>query len=417
MRPYRKIKRNYNKPFFSDRRRGLKGISLLIFAVVILGTSAGLLTITTVYQEQMRQAALELLGWAPEPGLSAAQLAERGFAFFNEGKLQKALADFELALEQRPDDINYLYEYGRILIEADDFTSASEIGDRAIAAAEDDERAYALKARALMWSDPASAIPLAITGLELNQEFAPLHAVLAVAYTNIGRYADGYQRGLRATELDPLDSFSHRAFSRPLIYTGRNQQAIDELEMAVALNPNLTGPYFELAAQYKLTLYYEMAVGIYQRVLDLEPDSAKAYLRICQTYAEIGEFRAATPFCETAIEIDENYAAAWQWLGQMRYTRRNYEGTLEAMDRCIALGSTAVECFYMRGWSRYVLDRCQDAWDDFQMALTYTREARIISIIDDGLGAIRANCPGFASAALPTPIPPTPILPTPIGGI
>ena len=82
-----------------------------------------------------------------------------------------------------------------------------------------------------------------------------------------------------------------------------------------------------------------MAVGIYRRILELEPGSAKAYLRICQTYAEVGEFLAATPFCETATELDENYADAWQWLGQMRYTRRNYEGTLEAMEKCVALGS------------------------------------------------------------------------------
>ncbi len=417
MSPYRKIKRNYRKPFFSNRRRGLFGLPRLLSLLAILSVIFGLLALAYAFRGQIEYSLLDLQGMAPAPTLFPHQYAQQGIADYNNGRVEEALAQFELALQQRPDDIDYLYEYGKILIELDNYEAAVEIGDRGMAVAGNDPRGYAIKARALMWSDPASAIPLAISGLELDREFAPLHAVLAVAYTNIGRYADGLQRGLRAIELDPLDSFAHRAFSRPLIYTGQNREAIEELEMAVAINPNLTAPYFELAAQYKLEEYYEMAVGIYNRILELEPDSAKAYLRICQTYAEIGEFRTATPFCETALEIDPAYAPAWQMLGQMRYTRRNYEGALEALEECVRLGSTAVECYYMRGWSYYVLDNCDKAWEVLQQALQYTTEERIISIINDGLGAVRANCPGYENVQLPTPIPPTPIPPTPIGGI
>ena len=353
----------------------------------------------------------------PEPTLFPGQRAQQGITLYIDGKVEEALAEFEIAVDQRPDNINYLYEYGRILIEMDNFELAAEIGDRAKEAAPSDPRGYALKARALMWSDPGAAIPVAVSGLDHGPEFAPLHAALAIAYTNIGRYSEGLQRGIRATELDPLDAFSHRALAIPLIYTGRRNEAIAALESAVAINPNLTAPYFELALQYRQQDFQEMAVGIYRRILELEPQNAKAFLRICQTYAEVGEFLAATPFCETATDLDDSYADAWQWLGQMRYTRRNYEGTLEAMEKCVELGSTAVECYYMRGWSYYVLDQCPVAWDVLQEALQYTSEPHIISIINDGLASVRANCPGFEDARLPTPIPPTPIPPTPIGGI
>lgn len=418
MRPYRKIKRNYSKPFFSNRRRGLSGIPLLLFTLAIIGVTAGLLAIAFLSRDDIDYAARGALGLPrATPTLFPSQHAQRGIALYTDGKVEDALAEFAIAVEQRPSNIDYLYEFGRILIELDNFAKAAEIGDQAIAAAEYDARGYAIKARALMWSDPGEAIPFAVAGLERDSEFAPLHAALAIAYTNIGRYAEGYQRGMLATQLDPLDAFSHRAFAIPLIYTDRRNEAIAALEKAVAINPNLTAPYFELALQYRQQDYQEMAVGIYRRILELEPGNAKAYLRICQTYAEVGEFLTATPYCETATEIDENYADAWQWLGQMRYTRRNYEGTLEAMETCVALGSTAVECYYMRGWSYYVLDQCPRAWDVLQEALQYTREPHIISIINDGLASVRANCPGFEDARLPTPIPPTPIPPTPIGGI
>ncbi len=418
MRPYRKIRRNYNKPFFSNRRRGLSGLTLLLSALAIVFVTLGLLAIAFVSIDNIDYAARGLFGLPrTTPTRFPSQHAQQGITLYTEGQVEEALAEFEIAVGQRPDNIDYLYEYGRILIELDDYNQAAAIGDRAIAAAPKDPRGYALKARALMWSDPGAAIPIAVSGLEHDADFAPLHAALAIAYTNIGRYSEGYQRGRLATQLDPLDAFSHRAFAIPLIYTDRRNEAIAALEQAVAINPNLTAPYFELALQYRQQDYQEMAVGIYRRILELEPGSAKAYLRICQTYAEVGEFLAATPFCETATELDETYADAWQWLGQMRYTRRNYEGTLEAMEKCVALGSTAVECYYMRGWSYYVLDQCPTAWDVLQEALRYTREPHIIGIINEGLASVRANCPGFEDARLPTAIPPTPIPPTPIGGI
>lgn len=418
MPPYRKVKRNYSKPFFSNRRRGLSGLPLLLFTLAIISATVGLLALAFVARDDIDYAARGVLDLPrATPTLYPSQHAQGGITLYTDGQVAEALAELELAVMQRPHNIDYLYEYGRILIELDRFEQAVAIGDRAMAAAPDDPRGYALKARALMWSDPGAAIPLAVSGLERDANFAPLHAALAIAYTNIGRYSEGYQRGLLATQLDPLDSFSHRAFAIPLIYTDRRNQAIAALETAVAINPNLTAPYFELALQYRQQDYQEMAVGIYRRILQLEPNNAKAYLRICQTYAEVGEFLSATPFCETATELDENYADAWQWLGQMRYTRRNYEGTLEAMEKCVELGSTAVECYYMRGWSYYVLDQCPKAWDVLQEARLYTREPHIIGIIDDGLASVRANCPGYEDVRLPTQIPPTPIPPTPIGGI
>ena len=412
MKPSQKIKRDYKKPFFSSRRRGLSGIPLLIFALVISGISGGFILLTYTNYEQVLQT---LRGEAPTP--FASEQARQGIALYNAGQVDAALAQFELAVGQQPNNINYLYEYGRILIELDRYDEAAPHGDRAIEMAPDDVRGYALKARALMWSDPGTAIPVAVSGLEIDPNFAPLHAALAIAYTRVGRYAEGLQRGMRAVELDALDSFAHRAYSIPLIYTGRSSQAIEELEAAVAINPNLTGPYFELAAQYRAIDVPEMAVGIYQRILDIDSGSAKAYLRLCETYASIGEFITATGFCETALELDPAYASAWRMLGQLQYSRRNYESAIDSFKRCVEFGSTEVECYYIRGLAHYFLGQCDDAWAILHNAFQYTAQEQTIETINTGLQNVTINCPGYENRLLPTPIPPTPIPLTPIGGI
>jgi len=57
MRPNRKISRNYNKPFFSNRRRGLSGIPLLLFALAIVCLTVGLLAVAYVSLEDIDYAA------------------------------------------------------------------------------------------------------------------------------------------------------------------------------------------------------------------------------------------------------------------------------------------------------------------------------------------------------------------------
>ena len=417
MKPNQKIKRSYSKPFFSRRRRGLSGLPLVLFALLMVSMIAGLILLTWQNYDQMQYMVQNALGIAPTPTLLASERAWQGITQYNAGQVETARAEFELAVEQRPDDINYLYEYGRVLIELDQYDEAVLIGDRAIDAAPDDVRGYALKARALMWSDPGTAIPIAVSGLEIDPGFAPLHAALAIAYTRIGRYAEGLQRGIRAIELDPLDSFAHRAYSIPLIYTGRSSQAIEQLEAAVAINPNLTGPYFELAAQYRAINVPEMAVGVYQRILSMDDGNAKAYLRLCETYASIGEFITATGFCETALDIDPAYASAWRMLGQLQYNRRNYESSIESFNSCVQFGSTEVECYYIRGLAHYFLGQCDDAWAVLNDSFSYTAQEPIIETINTGLTNVTINCPGYENRSLPTPIPPTPIPLTPIGGI
>ncbi|MXV92125.1 MAG: hypothetical protein F4Z94_01465, partial [Chloroflexi bacterium] len=60
MAHYRKINRNRKRPFFSQRRRGLSGVPLALFAGTILGICITLLALTFFYYDEMQGAALSL---------------------------------------------------------------------------------------------------------------------------------------------------------------------------------------------------------------------------------------------------------------------------------------------------------------------------------------------------------------------
>ena len=420
------IKRDYSRSFFGTRRRRLPLRNLLLTLLLL----ACLLALAWTRRDNLQFFALNLIGQAPTPTPFASELATRGAALAQAGDLAAAAAQFQRAVQQRPDSLDYLYEYGKLLIELDQAEAVLtpqplygglSLADRSIELNSQDVRGYALKARAFVWVDEAAdAIPVGMAGLEQNNRSAPLYAALGRAYTRIGRYQQGLDFARQAVELDPLDAEARRSYAYALIWVGERYEAIRQLEDALSLQPQMKALYFELAAQYLATGQDELAIASYEHILSLDRNDKRAYLRLCQSWARVGQNDQAQGYCEDALAIDPEYADAWTEVGRARYTRRNYEGSIEAFDRCIEYGSSSIECWYLRGLAHYYLGHCDRAWSILNEALPLAQQLAepgpIVANIREGLRLTTLSCLDYIGAALPTNIPPTPVPPTPIGG-
>jgi tetratricopeptide (TPR) repeat protein len=455
----RKIDRSYKKPFFSRKQN----LGRLYFVVVMLILIFALPIVAIWQEDAIQEQVLLNIGVAPTATPFAGERAAMAEDYYRAGDMANAARYYLMAVEQQPQNISYLYEYGLVLIELDRSEEAVTIGEQMIELDANDPRGYALKANAIAWTNPTEAIPTALTGTEVDYDFPPLHGALATAYTRIGRYTEALREGDLAVRLDVdmNDPNVHRSYSLPLIYTSNYQEAIHQLEIAIGINPNLVGPYFELAALYRSPAINqpEVSVAIFYEILRLQPSNARAYLRLCETYAAAGLFQDAEAFCDAALDIDPNYASAHRMRGQLRYSRRNYEGAIESFQVCLLLyaeqelgrdlvnpvevennpnnvdlraiensidldsldlNGLEIECIYVRGLAHYFLargDNCDLAWDWLNRALNHPESIESVKTnILLGLENVTINCPGYSGRTLPTPLPPTSIPPTPIGG-
>jgi tetratricopeptide (TPR) repeat protein len=412
------IRRDYSQPFFGARRRR-RGTGRLLFAYGLF--MGGLLVFVSTQFDRLQMTALAMVGMAPSPTPFASTLAAQGYERYLAGDLEEAAALFEQAHRQQPDNIDYIYEYGRLLIELDRAEEALPLGDRAIELAPRDPRGYALKAKALVWmGESDEAVVVGLAGLDIDPNYAPLHAALARAYIDVGRYQLALDHGAAGVESDPMNVDARRSYAVALIWVGQREEAILQLEEALALHPNLVNTYFELAAQYRgLELYLE-AIATYERIRTLDPRNPRALLRLCETYSQIGQDGQAEGYCEDALELNPNYPEAYRALGMVNYRRRNYEGAIDNFEKCVANGSDEVECWYLRGLAHYYLGDCDEAWQILQEALPMAQQLpggeNVVASITEGLRLTTVSCPAYAGRAVPTLIPPTPIPPTPIGG-
>jgi tetratricopeptide (TPR) repeat protein len=438
------IRRDYSQPFFSGRRRRRGNWRWLLLYVLLVG---GFLFFVDSQFSSLQTMALQMVGQAPPPTPFASELATHGMERYTAGNLLDAADLLEQAVRQQPNNIDYLYEYGRVLLDlgAENesyYLQAIAIGDQAINVNSNDPRGYAIKTRALDLSDqPELAIPVAQTGLLVDANFAPLHAALSSAYLRIDRYDVARSEAERAIELDPNDPSSRRIYSYTLNWLGYSDDAISQLEEALALNPNIAGTYFELASLYRAQAQraedtalaqerYAEAIALYEDVLAMQPENARAYLRLCDAYFEARENQRAEDYCQEAVNINPEYSLAYASLGQTQYSQRNYEGAIESFQSCIQYGGEDydIRCDYIQGLAHYYLadtpEECRAAWETLTRALN--RVAPEVQVDTnpvytntvEGLRLVTAssNCPGYQGQSIPTPIPPTPLPPTPIGG-
>ena len=396
------IKRDYSEPFFGARRRRRS----LVRPLILFGLLIGALLLVVYNQfDQLQHMALEMVGMAPTPTALPSELATQGTELARFGDLEGAAILFEQIIQQRPNDVNYLVEYGAILIELDEVDQALALAERALELAASDPRGYALKGRALVWSGSATAaIPVALDGLEIDPNYAPLLATLARAYADTGRWGEALDYGERAVQLDPSDADNHRSYAYTLTWVGETELAIDELQQAIALNPNLVNPYFELALQYLALNLDQEAIDTYDHILSLQPRNAKALLRQCEAYRKVGQFERAVGYCEDAVTADPDYTPAHFQLGMLRYNQRDFAAALVSFDQCVSNDVGQIECQYRRGLSHYYLGDCDTGWDILQTSLAMaqgrTGVETVIDNIRQGMTEIINHCAGYAGRAV-----------------
>jgi tetratricopeptide (TPR) repeat protein len=406
-----RINRQYSNLNFSGRRRGLSPLLLILW----LGSMLAILAV--VWQFDTLQPQVLAMVQPPAPTESAPTVANRAYEAYMVGDLDTAEQNFALVAAMMPTNVDFLYEYGRVLMLQNKPEEGLAIAEQAIAAHPEDPRGYALKVYALDLLDRAEeAIPVGLTALDLDPDFSPTYAYLSGAYNTLGRWRQAQEMGARSIELDPNNIDGRRAFAQSLVWTGRYDLAVQNYEAAIQAHPNLDFLYFELAGAYQGLDNQPAKIAIYEHVLEMDPENTKAMVRMCETYFNMRIDNYAQYWCEEALDRDAESARAWKQVGMIYYTRRNYESAIDAFNTCVGLaGSQYIECWYLRGLSHYRLDQCDQGVPVLQEALAYTDDENIRRNILQGLYMCAEADENYGPDIIPTTAPtPTPV-PTPIG--
>ncbi len=400
-----KIQRDYTQPFFREpKRHPLRNMLIAALLGLLLG-------LAILWQRDTVEGVIRGIGASPPtPTPRPSELATRAAALFIAGDIIEAETLLAKAVAERPNNIAYLYEHGRLLIELGRYNEAHDHGAAITEIDARDPRGFALKATALTWqSQPAVAIPIALSGLESNPRFTPLYAALARAYVDTQRWNDGLEASERGLSINEADVDLIRAYAYALQSVGSYSDAEVYLRRAIELRPNYLPIHFELGGLYLARDDDQSAIDIYNRILSLEPRNARAMLRLCLAYRKVGEFARALGFCQDSVDIEPADAEAQFQLGLLHYRERQFDASRDAFQQCLRYdeGFYDLSCRYRLGLSHYYTGACTLGWsllrDSLDLAQAAGNSATVSNILQ-GLDAIESDPKCVDEAAAPVTI-------------
>jgi tetratricopeptide (TPR) repeat protein len=288
---------------------------------------------------------------------------QEGAASFNAGDLPAAIAAYQKATLVDPNNADALAALARIqayssrLLSNDTdrlirLTEALQSADQAKALAPEDSNVLAIRAFVLDWNaDPnldalrtgnsmaakliIEADQEALRAISLNSQNPLALAFYAEILIDEQKWTQAEQYIQSALQLGPQIMDVHRVYGYYLESIKFYRQAIEEYQLALTINPNLTFLYISIGHNFRtLALYsspgsqqtelYNQALESYARAVRLNEQKnildPSPYLAIAKTYAQQGEFFAAALNAQKAIELDPLNAemcSGWLYAGRI----------------------------------------------------------------------------------------------------
>ncbi len=221
-------------------------------------------------------------------------------------------------------------------------------------------------------------------------------------------------------------------------FQGFLSAALNHAQQAVSIDPNdyqnwiSLGQVYEAVVPLKLANAYESALNAYRQTLALNPKSPSLLLTLARLEATRGENAKAKEYIGQALQQKNNYTEAifllsqiqvaegnikdainsveaasylapndsgvFFQLGLLRYSNKDYQGAVSALQQAIALNPAYANAKYFLGLSLERLGRIADAIAQFNELKTTNPDNKEIDLI---LKNLKAGLPPFSNATPP----------------
>jgi tetratricopeptide (TPR) repeat protein len=215
-----------------------------------------------------------------------------GIAEIETGQLSEAVANFNAALAQRPDDPDLLYYLGH----ASGLLSKSAI-DTLLAAHPDSARAHqALAENYFVLRQMPQAEREYQEALRLRPELPGLHLELGQVYANSAQWPKAEAEFRAETKLRPGHAEAAYRLGSALLQQGKPTEALAELKRANDLKPGMPETLYSLGKAASLSGDAQTAEKMWTRVIELEKETslaAQAHFGLAGLYRKQGKAQQA----------------------------------------------------------------------------------------------------------------------------
>jgi serine/threonine-protein kinase len=186
------------------------------------------------------------------------------------------------------------------------------------------------------WAEQAKKSSAAAIGL--NDKLAQVYVTLGMIHTGTGNYDQAIGNLQRALALDPYNADAYRELAKAYEKRGRLQDAESTYRSAIAARPNYWGAHNELGGFYYRQGRYDEAEKEFRRVVELTPDNARGYKNLGVIAYSQKRYEEAARMYEKSVAIKPsdgtytNLGALYYSLGRYSDAAFNFQKAVEMND-------------------------------------------------------------------------------------
>jgi protein O-GlcNAc transferase len=281
--------------------------------------------------------ALELIDKAIKIKLDYAEAwNNRGYAFNDLKRHEKALASYDRAIAIKPDYAEAWNNRGNTLNQLELYEEALASYDRAIAIKPDYAEAWNNRGNTL---NQLKLYEKALANCDGALEIKPDYAE---AWINRGYALNGLQR---------------------------YELALASYDRAIEIKPDYDEVWSNRGVVLNELKRYELALASYDRAIEIKPDYAEAWSNRGDTLNDLKRYEEALANCDRAIEIKPDYAEAWSNRGNALIDLKRYEEALASYCRAIEIKPDYALAWSNRGYALNNLKRHEEAIANFERSI------------------------------------------------
>jgi serine/threonine-protein kinase len=297
----------------------------------------------------------------------AYQLYLKGLYHWNKrttDDLKQSISLFQQAIDKDP---AYAKAYGGLAMAYGVFTSNAAITKQ-------ERSELRLKAKAA-----------ALKALELDNNLAEAHAVLAERKIDDWDFAEAENNFKRAIELNPNFATAHQWYSELLERLGRYDEALFEIKRAYELDPFSRAVNLNLGLRYWTLRRNDEAMAQFKKLVETEPTYPLPYQFVAAIYAERGMYEESIELrCkgEVLLNIETvescelknaDFRQAIKTSGATGFWRKTLEYDVKYYERGIGSAVAVAADYALLGEKELAFEWLEKAFAEHDDAITYLK--------------------------------------------
>jgi len=298
-----------------------------------------------VSQQQQQEIIKAITGViVPNTNAKADIWIQRGGQLWRLARDQEAIKAFDEAIKQNDPDNVYLAWYGKGL-------ALGDLGK---------------------YQPAIEALQQAINTLPKGEDLKEFHSSILQQQSVVYRSLENYEQALtvinQAISLFPNNPNHYNEKFVVLRRLKRYDEGLAAINKAIELAPRAAW-YFNRGLLYSLQQKYELALADFNKAIELNRNYAKAYNNRGLLYIDQQKYELALADFNKAIELDSNFAEAYNNRGNLYQDQKKYELALADYSKAIDINPNDAKAYYNRGNLYYDQQKYELALADYSKAI------------------------------------------------